>query len=287
MDSLQGVEYIFERSILKQEAIIRIVVFAGVLGGMALWELLAPRRRLRVPRPARWTANLGMVALSTLAVRFVLPLGALAAAEVARERGFGALNLWPLPRWAAFVLGVAALDFVVYLQHVLFHAVPALWRLHMVHHTDLDFDTTTGVRFHPVEILISMAIKLAAVAALGPPPAAVLTFEALLNASSLFNHGNVALPRGLDRLLRLIVVTPDMHRVHHSIHERETNSNFGFNLPWWDRLFGTYRDQPEEGHEEMAIGLTPYRDPARLHLGQLLVLPLLGDTGRYPIGRRS
>ena len=265
--------------------LLRIAAFLGVLGAMALWETLAPRRRLLAPRTRRWAANLGMVAIATLLVRIALPLGAVGLAAVARERGFGALNVVAVPSWLAFAVGVIALDLVIYFQHVLFHAVPGLWRLHMVHHSDLDFDTTTGVRFHPVEILLSMGLKLAAVAALGPPPLAVLTFEILLNGTSLFNHGNAALPRPLDRVLRLLVVTPEMHRVHHSIHRHETNSNFGFNLPWWDRLFGTYREEPEDGHLGMTIGLTAFRDPARLHLGRLLVLPVLGETGEYPIGR--
>ena len=185
------------------------------------------------------------------------------------------------------VLSVVALDLVIYLQHVLFHAVPLLWRLHMVHHADLDFDTTTGVRFHPIEILLSLGIKAAAVVLLGAPAVAVLIFEVLLNATSLFNHGNVRLPAWLDRLLRLVVVTPEMHRVHHSVHPRETNSNFGFNLPWWDFLFGTYKAQPADGHEGMTVGLAQFRDERVERLHWMLLLPFLGRVGDYPVNRRG
>jgi sterol desaturase/sphingolipid hydroxylase (fatty acid hydroxylase superfamily) len=180
---------------------------------------------------------------------------------------------------------VVVLDFVIYLQHVVFHAVPALWRLHMMHHADLDLDVTSGARFHPVEILLSMVIKIAVVSALGPPLAAVVAFEVVLNATAMFNHGNLRLPEGIDRVLRLLVVTPDMHRVHHSAVAAETNSNFGFNLPWWDRLLGTYRAQPAAGHEGMTLGLAQFRDPERLTLAHILVLPWRGETGEYPLGR--
>jgi sterol desaturase/sphingolipid hydroxylase (fatty acid hydroxylase superfamily) len=273
---------------VPHEPVIRLACFAGVLLLMALWEVLAPRRRLTVARPARWASNLALVALDTLLVRFLVPLGAVGLALLAAERGWGVLNNVSLPAWLAVFLSVVALDLVIYLQHVLFHAVPLLWRLHMVHHADLDFDATTGVRFHPLEILLSLGIKLGAVALLGAPALAVLLFEVLLNATALFNHGNVRLPRWLDRALRLVVVTPEMHRVHHSVIPRETNSNFGFNLPWWDWLFGTYRAQPAKGHEGMVIGLEQVRDERvadRLHW--MLALPLLGAEGDYPVNRRG
>ena len=169
----------------------------------------------------------------------------------------------------------------------MFHAVPVLWRLHMVHHADLDFDVTTGLRFHPIEIVVSICIKLAAVAALGPPALAVLIFEVVLNATAMFNHGNVYLPLQIDRMLRLIVVTPDMHRVHHSVYPSETNANFGFSLPWWDRLFGTYRSQPTDGPDQMTIGLRQFRDARALTLPRLLAMPFTGKTGRYSISRRG
>jgi sterol desaturase/sphingolipid hydroxylase (fatty acid hydroxylase superfamily) len=273
---------------IPHEPIIRLACFAGVLLLMALWEALAPRRRLTVRRPLRWASNLGLVALDTLLVRFLIPLGAVGVALVAAERGWGVLNNLSLPAWMAVALAVVALDLVIYLQHVMFHAVPLLWRLHRVHHADLDFDATTGVRFHPVEILLSLGIKMAAVVLLGTPALAVLLFEVLLNATSVFNHGNVRLPRWLDWLLRLVVVTPEMHRVHHSTDPRETNSNFGFNLPWWDYLLGTYRAQPAAGHEQMAIGLRQFRDERVAdRLDWMLVLPLLGREGDYPLNRRG
>ncbi|HEY8503489.1 MAG TPA: sterol desaturase family protein [Gemmataceae bacterium] len=272
---------------LDCEAAVRFGFFLGVLLLMALWERLAPRRALTVSRPLRWFSNLGLVALGTLAVRLLIPLGAVGVALLARERGWGLFNSAGVPGWLAVVLSVVALDLVVYLQHVLFHAVPALWRLHMVHHADLDFDTTTGVRFHPVEVLLSMGIKMSAVVLLGAPALGVVLFEVLLNATSLFNHGNVRLPARLDRLLRLVVVTPEMHRVHHSALPRETNSNFGFNLPWWDYLLGTYLDQPRYGHERMTIGLAQYRDAWVDRLGWMLALPSVGQTGDYPVNRRG
>lgn len=271
----------------SHEAAIRLGFFLGTLAAMAAWELIAPRRVLNASKAGRWRANLGMVAIDTLIVRLLIPVTAVGMAVLAEVRGWGLLNHLALPHWLAVILGMAALDFTIYLQHVMFHAVPAFWRLHRVHHTDLDFDVTTGIRFHPIEILLSMGIKLAAVAALGPAPLAVVMFEVLLNATSLFNHGNVRLPLELDRVLRLFVVTPEMHRVHHSIVPRETNSNFGFNLPWWDRLFGTYRDQPTGGHQGMTIGLRQYRDPGRLTLPRLLVQPFSGQTEDYPINQRN
>ncbi|MGD9728767.1 MAG: sterol desaturase family protein, partial [Nitrospiraceae bacterium] len=204
-----------------------------------------------------------------------------------QSRGWGLLNVLELPRWPGFVFAVVALDLAIYLQHVMFHAVPALWRLHRMHHADLDLDTTTGARFHPIEILLSMVIKFAVIAALGAPPVAVVIFEVLLNATSMFNHANVRMPAGLDRLLRWIVVTPDMHRVHHSIIRNDTNSNFGFNLPWWDRLLGTYQAQPAEGHEGMTIGLDNFRDPKQLRLDRMLLQPFVGSMGNYPINRRN
>jgi len=196
-------------------------------------------------------------------------------AFLAQSHGWGVFNLLAVPAWVATPAAVILLDLVIYGQHVMFHAVPVLWRLHRMHHADLEFDVTTGLRFHPVEILLSMAIKLAAIMAFGAPPLAVLIFEVLLNATSLFNHANIRVP--LDRLLRLVVVTPDMHRVHHSIERRETDSNFGFNLPWWDRLFGTYRAQPALGHQGMTIGIDRFRDPRELRLDRMLWQPFRRD----------
>ena len=234
-------------NIINKEPAIRMTVFFGILIVMVVWELAAPRRRVEIPRLVRWSNNLGLVVMDSLLVRLAFPVVAVGLAAIATENDWGLFNQFPIPGWIAVILAVLALDLAIYLQHVLFHAVPALWRLHRVHHADLEFDVTTGVRFHPLEILISMAIKLLLILALGPPAIAVLIFEVLLNGTSLFNHSNVRLPFRLDALLRLIIVTPDMHRVHHSILPSETNSNFGFNLPWWDRLLGTYLAQPSAG----------------------------------------
>jgi sterol desaturase/sphingolipid hydroxylase (fatty acid hydroxylase superfamily) len=272
-------------TLFSSESAVRLGCFAGVLLLMALAEVIAPRRRLTVRKSLRWLSNLGLVALNSLVLRLVVPLGAVGMALWAQEEGWGLFNVLELPGWLAVVLAVIALDFVIYLQHVLFHAVPVLWRLHMVHHADLDFDVSTGLRFHTLEILLSMGLKMAAVAALGAPALGVLVFEVLLNATSMFNHGNVRLPLWLDRVLRCVVVTPDMHRVHHSIHARETNSNFGFNLPWWDMLLGTYRAQPADGHEGMTIGLEQFRDERVDRLHWMLALPFLGDEGDYPVNR--
>jgi len=261
--------------ILNHEPVIRFFLFFGMLIIMAVWEVLAPRRSLRTRKSIRWYSNLGLVAIDTLALRLLLPLQAVGVGLYVETGGWGILNNVLLPEWISIVLGVFFLDFVIYLQHAMFHFIPALWRLHRVHHTDLDFDVTTGVRFHPIEILLSMGIKMGAVAFFGVSAVAVIIFEALLNATSMFNHGNIRFPRRIDRLLRLFVVTPEMHRVHHSVLIKEYNSNFGFNLPWWDRLLGTYRDQPEAGHEGMTIGLGQFRDSNALTLPWLLILPFL------------
>ncbi|MDE2088848.1 MAG: sterol desaturase family protein [Gammaproteobacteria bacterium] len=272
--------------ILHHEAAIRLGFFFGMLALMALWEVLAPRRALTTSKAVRWASNLGIVVLNSVLLRLLFPAAAVGVAALATQRGWGLLNNLVLPYWLAVTLAVAALDFAIYLQHVMFHAVPTLWRLHRMHHADLDFDVTTGARFHPIEIILSMLIKFAAILVLGPPAVAVMIFEVLLNATAMFNHGNVRLPAALDRALRWLVVTPDMHRVHHSVEDDETNSNFGFNLPWWDRLFGTYRDQPRAGHQGMTIGIRGFRDPKRLTLPWMLILPFIGKVTDYAINRR-
>ena len=270
---------------MRNEVAIRLGFFFGVLALMAIWELLAPRRALTISKTARWFANLAIIFINAAVVRLLFPLLPVALALLAQKKGWGLLNYFDAPYWFAVIAGVIVLDLVIYLQHVMFHAVPALWRLHMMHHADLDFDVTTGLRFHPIEIILSGCIKLAAVVVFGPPATAVLIFEVLLNATSMFNHGNIRLPLSVDRVLRLFVVTPDMHRVHHSVVIRETNSNFGFSLPWWDRLLGTYCDQPAAGHQGMTIGLSQFRDAKRLTLPQMLTLPFTGDPGKYAINR--
>ncbi|MBY0524215.1 MAG: sterol desaturase family protein [Gemmataceae bacterium] len=272
---------------LEWEPLVRLGSFAAILMLMAGWEVYAPRRRLTGQKPRRWFGNLGLVLLNTVVVRAALPLGVVGVAVFAKERSWGLLNNVVLPKGVAVVLAVVALDLAIYLQHVMFHAVPLFWRLHMVHHADRDFDVSTGVRFHTLEILLSVGIKAAAVLLLGAPVLGVLIFEILLSATSLFNHGNVRLPAALDRLLRLLVVTPEMHRVHHSVEVAETNSNFGFNLPWWDHLFGTYRAQPAAGHEAMHIGLTPFGGDRVERLGWMLALPFRGEIGGYSVHRSN
>lgn len=256
------------------EIILRLSFFSGILLLMIIWQVAAPRRSAVATILPRWTSNLGLVVLNTVAVRLLVPVTAVSAAIMAQSRDWGLLHLVEWPGWLEMGLAVVAFDLAIYLQHVMFHAVPMFWRLHMVHHADLDFDVTTGLRFHPLEIILSALIKLAVVVVLGPPVIAVVIFEVLLNATSMFNHSNIKMPLRLDRLLRFVVVTPDMHRVHHSVIPRETNSNFGFNLPWWDYLLGTYRAQPREGHERMQIGLTTFRAETQVdRLPGMLLLP--------------
>ena len=264
------------------EISVRFACFGGVLLVMAIWELRAPRRSLTVRKGPRWASNLALVAMNVVLARLLVPVTAVGAALAAESRGWGLLQLADWPGWLEVVAAVLAFDLAIYLQHVMFHAVPALWRLHMVHHADLDFDVTTGLRFHTLETLLSALIKLAVVAVVGPAAVAVIIFEALLNATSMFNHGNVQLPSWLDRLLRCFVVTPEMHRVHHSVIRAETNSNFGFNLPWWDFLLGTYRSQPLAGHEKMTIGIPELRDELQAdRLPRMLMIPFCSRSGGY------
>ncbi len=261
---------------MKHEPMIRLGVFCGIFLSMLLWEAIAPWRQRSTHKRMRWYSNMGLLGLGTVLLRVVFPLAAVGVAAIAQAQNWGLLHLISLPRWQTLVLSIVGLDFAVYLQHVLFHALPTLWRLHQVHHTDPDFDVTTGVRFHPLELLLSMAIKIAIVGFLGTPVIAVLIFELLLNATSLFNHGNVRLPVRVDRLLRWMIVTPDMHRIHHSVIPQESNRNFGFNLPWWDYLFGTYQQHPSAGYQKMGVGLAEYQHDARVEqLPWLLILPFI------------
>jgi sterol desaturase/sphingolipid hydroxylase (fatty acid hydroxylase superfamily) len=263
--------------LLRHESTIRLGCFLAVLLLMMLWEWHQPRRPLSLPRARRWPANLGIIVVDSLMVRLAFPVLAVGVAGAAEAKGWGLFHAFDAPFELAFVASLLALDLVIYAQHVLFHKLPLLWRLHRMHHTDLDFDVTTALRFHPLEIVLSMLIKLAAVVLLGAPPVAVMLFEVILNATAMFNHGNVHLPERWDRALRWLVVTPDMHRVHHSVRPEETDRNFGFNLPWWDRLFGTYRDQPRDGHAGMTIGLEYFRDRRATTLTGLLLQPFLNE----------
>ena len=264
---------------------IRLGVFFFVFALIALAEIVIPRRKLTVAKTGRWAGNLALVASNTIVLRLLFPTAALGTAALAEASGFGLLPASGLPTWALFAIAVVAMDLAIYFQHILFHAVPLLWRLHQVHHADLDFDVTTGARFHPIEMVLSMITKLAVVALLGASAAAVVAFEVLLSATAIFNHSNLRLPVNVDRWLRWLVVTPDMHRVHHSVEVDEANTNFGFSLPWWDRLFATYRAQPRAGHEAMTIGLRGLRDPSLCNrLPSMLFLPFSKRTS-YAINR--
>jgi len=274
--------------ILANETAIRLGFFVGVFVAVALWELVSPRRVLLLGKAQRWASNLALVALNTVVLRLLFPAAVVGVAMFCAEQGWGLLNHYRVPTALAVPLAVMVLDFAIWLQHVMVHAVPLLWRLHRVHHADPDYDVTTGARFHPLEIVLSMLIKFAVIAVLGPPAVAVVIFEVLLNATAMFNHGNLRLPVALDRILRWFVVTPDMHRVHHSVEDDEANSNFGFNLPWWDRLFGTYRDQPRGGHIAMTIGIRDHADPREVaRLPGMLLLPFRGEITDYAINRRN
>jgi len=274
--------------ISEWEPLIRLSFFFGVFALVAMAEIISPRRRLNCSKAMRWVNNLGLVVLNTLVLRLLFPAAAVGVAAFSQNHGWGVLNHYQPAYALAVIFSVLAMDLVIYLQHVMVHAVPVLWRLHMVHHVDPDFDVTTGSRFHPLEIILSMLIKFATIAVLGPPVVAVVIFEVLLNATAMFNHGNLRLPLGLDRILRWFIVTPDMHRVHHSVVPRETNSNFGFNLPWWDRIFGTYRDQPQAGHERMLIGINGCTNPRQINwLQGMLALPFTHTASGYSIGERS
>jgi sterol desaturase/sphingolipid hydroxylase (fatty acid hydroxylase superfamily) len=262
--------------IMDQQLIVRISAFFGILLLMALWEAFAPRRVPRTSKTARWFNNLSLTLLNSLAGRLLFFLPAAGLALSAEAQGWGILPRLNVPPLAAGVVSILILDFSIYLQHLIFHKVRLLWFIHGLHHTDLDIDVTTGTRFHPLEIVLSLVIKMGVIVLVGVPAGAFLVFEVLLNGTSVFNHGNIRINPAVDRFLRLVLVTPDMHRVHHSVIIRERDSNYGFNLPWWDRLLGTYTDQPRDGHEDMVIGLANFRDPKALSLPRLLMLPFTG-----------
>lgn len=288
VSTTSSAQMVSSRFVLEYEALIRLGFFFGILLMMALWELAAPRRQLTVSKRMRWTCNLGLAFFNSILLRLLFPAAAVGVAVFVESNSWGFLNYYQLPVFWALLLSVVTLDFTIYLQHVLMHAVPILWRVHRVHHADLDYDVTTGSRFHPIEIIISMLIKFAAILVLGPPIVAVVVFEIILNALAMFNHANVGLPRTVDRLVRLMIVTPDMHRVHHSVEDIEANSNFGFNLSLWDRLFGTYINQPGKGHENMSIGIHGYRNPEQVDkLPGMLALPFVGKITGYAVNRRE
>ena len=277
-----------EEFVVSNEKQIRMGFFFSVLVIMAIWEIARPRRKLTVSKPLRWINNLGLVFFNSYILRLLFPAAAIGVAITAAQQGWGLFNVYQLPLYVSVIVSIVIMDFVIYVQHVMVHAIPVLWRLHRVHHADPDYDVTTGARFHTLEILLSMLIKFATILLLGPPVVAVILFEIILNATSMFNHANIRLPFAVDRLLRWIVVTPDMHRVHHSVEDDEANSNFGFSLPWWDRLFGTYRDQPRAGHEAMKIGIHKYHEAKDVSwISGMLTLPFRGKISGYAINRRQ
>lgn len=277
-----------EEFLLTNEKQVRMSFFFGMLAFIGMWEFIAPKRALSVSKLIRWANNLGLVFFNSIILRVLFPAAAVGMAAFATEQGWGLFNYFEVPGWLAIIASIVIMDLIIYIQHVMVHAIPLLWRLHRVHHADLDYDVTTGARFHTIEIILSMLIKFATIVLLGPPVVAVIMFEIILNATAMFNHGNISLPKTLDKYLRLILVTPDMHRVHHSVEDDEANSNFGFSLPWWDRIFGTYRAQPRAGHKEMTIGINKYRDPKLVSwLPGLLVLPFIGKMSGYVINRRQ
>lgn len=265
------------------DSAVRLGAFAGIFLAMALVELLWPKRRLAVSKERRWATNLGIAVTASLLLRLMamlaVPVAAIAAALYAQEHGVGLLNAVAWPGWVKVIIALIVLDLAVWAQHLASHKIPVLWRLHKVHHADRDIDVTTAVRFHPIEIALSMVWKIAVVVPLGASPLAVFLFEVILNGCAMFNHANVALPAWADRLLRLLIVTPDMHRVHHSVRRREHDSNYGFNLSLWDRLFRTYTAQPEDGHLGMRIGLNPYQSDGPTHFGWSLLLPFRRSGG--------
>jgi sterol desaturase/sphingolipid hydroxylase (fatty acid hydroxylase superfamily) len=260
---------------ISPETLVRLGFFAAIFFVMALSENIAPRRMLSKSKTKRWISNMGMEIIDVVVLRLIFPLFPVGIAVICAQRGWGLLNYYQIAPLPSLIIGVLALDFVIYLQHRMFHVVPLFWRVHMVHHTDQDIDVTTAVRFHPLEIILSLLIKFAAVAAIGAPPLSVLIFEIMLNGAAMFNHGNVRIPLFFDRIIRMVLVTPDMHRVHHSVIARETNSNYGFSFPWWDRMLGTYKAQPQEGHDQMKIGLNGYHDDRSLQLSALLTMPFV------------
>lgn len=262
---------------LPSEGAVRLAAFLAIFGGMAIFELISPRlersEMAGALKTRRWFTNLSMVVLSSILLRLVFPAAAVGAAVWAEANGWGILRAVGLNPLIAGILAFVILDFAVWLEHLASHKIPLLWRIHRMHHADNGFDVTTGLRFHPLEILLSMVWKAAVVVLLGPPVVAVLVFEIVLNGTAMFNHSNVRLPLPFDRVLRRVLVTPDMHRVHHSTIRRETDSNYGFNFPFWDRLFGTYNDQPAKGHDAMDIGLAEWRDNESASLAWSMRLP--------------
>jgi sterol desaturase/sphingolipid hydroxylase (fatty acid hydroxylase superfamily) len=266
--------------VIYHEPFIRIVFFAAIFAIVAIAEVFSPRRNLVASKHKRWINNILLSLTGTGLLRLIFPIFPVGVAFFCADKGWGLLNYFQIPLWFAVISGVVLLDLTIYLQHMMFHLVPVFWRVHKVHHIDQDIDVTTGLRFHPLEMILSMIIKIAVVAVIGAPPVSVVIFEILLNGTTMFNHGNLNISLAADRIIRLLIVTPDMHRVHHSVIVKETNSNYGFNFSWWDRLFRTYRREPENGHLQMKIGLNGYHDFKYQQLLPMLIIPF-GSSREY------
>ncbi len=267
----------FEQIVSNNESGIRLGAFLGLFALFALTEYFTPRRKLTMLKSNRWFTNIIIVILDGLVVRILFPAAAVGVALWASARGWGLFNLIDAPLWIAVLVSIVVLDFAVWWSHLLSHKIPILWRIHRMHHSDRDFDVTTAIRFHPIEIVVSMVWKVLWVIALGAPAVGVIMFEILLNGLALFNHSNTKLPLKLDAIIRTLIVTPDMHRVHHSTIVRETDSNYGFNLSIWDRIFSTYNDQPELGHDKMIIGIDEWQDENPTKLGWTLSVPFISQ----------
>jgi sterol desaturase/sphingolipid hydroxylase (fatty acid hydroxylase superfamily) len=271
----------FDTFLLDHESAIRLGFFLGMFVLLAVWELVAPRRASQASKAIRWTNIAALAIVNMLMVRVLLPLAAVGLAAFVNERGSGVLNMLPVPYPMAIIASLLAFDLAVYLIHLAFHAAPVLWRMHRVHHSDVDVDVATAVRFHPIQVVLSTLIKFAVILALGAPVLAVVLFETVFQALVLFNHTNIHISPAADRVLRWFIVTPDMHRIHHSVRLSETNSNFGFALPWWDRLFGTYRAEPLAGHEQMTLGIEMFRAQRHFRLDRMLLNPFLDERGPH------
>ncbi len=271
----------------EYESVIRLGSFIAIFALLSIWEIASPRRKLLKLRGFRWFSNFSLVVISSVLVRFIFPTAAVGVALIVEQNQLGLLYYFELPVLTHFIIAFILMDLSLYIQHVIFHALPLFWRFHRVHHSDLDCDITTGLRFHPFEIVLSILIKFIAIAAFGIPVLAVVIFEVILNAASMFSHSNIKIPAVIEPMIRWFIVTPDMHRIHHSINENETNSNFGFFISAWDRVFGTYIKEPEEGHANMQIGLSSFREPKWQDIRWLIYLPFVSKIETYAINKRN
>jgi len=273
--------------IFQYESYIRLGSFLGLFILLMAWEVASPKRKLLQLRRFRWFSNIGLIVTSSILIRFIIPTAAVGVALLAEKDNLGFLNYFDLSTTAHFIIAFILMDLAIYFQHVMFHALPMFWRFHRVHHSDLDCDISTGLRFHPFEMIISILFKFVIIISIGAPVIAVVCFEIILNAASMFTHSNIKIPANLEKLVRWIVVTPDMHRIHHSVNENETNSNFGFFISVWDRLFGTYINEPKEGQQNMEIGLHSFRQAKWQNLRWLIYLPFVSSINDYAINKRT